>query len=79
MILLADSEGPDQAVRMRRLIWALAVRICQKTRFRRARSKEFLLHMRTANVPPRITCRSMSADPFIPTLGTTTKVVIMII
>ena len=27
MILLADSEGPDQTARMRRLIWAFAVRI----------------------------------------------------
>ena len=25
MILLADSEGPDQTARMRRLIWAFAV------------------------------------------------------
>ena len=36
MILLADSEGPDQTARMRRLIWAFAVRICQKTRLRMA-------------------------------------------
>ena len=30
MILLADSEGPDQTarMRMRSLIWAFAVRIC---------------------------------------------------
>ena len=27
MILLADSVGPDQTARMRRLIWAFAVRI----------------------------------------------------
>ena len=27
MRLLADSEGPDQTVRMRRLIWAFAVHI----------------------------------------------------
>ena len=33
----ADSEGPDQTARMRRLIWAFAVRICPKTRFRMAR------------------------------------------
>ena len=32
MILVADSKGPDQTVRMRRLIWAFAVRICPKTR-----------------------------------------------
>ena len=31
MIMLADSEGPDQPARMRRLNWAFAVRICQKT------------------------------------------------
>ena len=31
MIMLAESEGPDQTVRMRRLIWAFAVRIYQKT------------------------------------------------
>ena len=37
MILLADSEGPDQTARMRSLIWAIAVRICPKTRFRVAR------------------------------------------
>ena len=30
MILLADSEGPDQSARMRRLIWAFAVRIYPK-------------------------------------------------
>ena len=34
MILLADSEGPDQTARMRRLIWAFAVRKCPKARFR---------------------------------------------
>ena len=34
----ADIEGPDQTARMRRLIWAFAVRICPKTRFRMARS-----------------------------------------
>ena len=34
MILLADSEGPDQTARKRRLIWAFAVRINPKTRFR---------------------------------------------
>ena len=33
LILLADSEGPDQTTRMRSLIWAFAVRICPKTRF----------------------------------------------
>ena len=31
MILLADSKGPDQTART--LIWAFAVRICQKSRF----------------------------------------------
>ena len=36
IILLADNEGPDQTARMRRLIWALAVRICPKTLFRMA-------------------------------------------
>ena len=30
MILLSKSEGPDQTERMRRLIWAFAVRICQR-------------------------------------------------
>ena len=39
MILLSDSEGPDQTARMRRLIWAFAVRIYPKTRFRTARPK----------------------------------------
>ena len=37
MILLADSEGPDQTARMRRLIWAFAVCICPKTGFHMAR------------------------------------------
>ena len=37
MILLADSEGPDQTARMRSLIWAFAVRIYLKTRFRMTR------------------------------------------
>ena len=32
MILLADSGGPDQTARIRRLIWAFAVRICPKAR-----------------------------------------------
>ena len=36
MILFADSEGPDQTARMRRLIWAFAVRIQSKTHFRMA-------------------------------------------
>ena len=31
MILLADSEGPDQTARKRRMIWAFAVRISPKT------------------------------------------------
>ena len=31
IILLADREGPDQTVRMHRLIWAFAVRLCQTT------------------------------------------------
>ena len=39
MILLADSEGPDQTARMRSLIWAFAVRICPNTRFPIARHK----------------------------------------
>ena len=38
MILLADSEGPDQTAWMRRLIWAFTVRICSKTRFRLMRA-----------------------------------------
>ena len=33
LILLADSEGPDQTVRMRRRILVFAVRICLRTRF----------------------------------------------
>ena len=36
---LTDSEDLDQTARMRRLIWAFAVRICPKTRFRMVRSK----------------------------------------
>ena len=36
IILLPDSEGPDQTAWMRRLIWAFAVRIFPKTRFRMA-------------------------------------------
>ena len=41
MILLADSEGPDQTARMRRLIWAFAVRICSKTHFRMAWTTQY--------------------------------------
>ena len=37
MILLADSEDPDQTARMRRLIWVFALRICLKTGFRMVR------------------------------------------
>ena len=37
IILLADREYPDQTARMRRLIWAFAVRICTKIRFSMAR------------------------------------------
>ena len=33
MILLADSEGPDQTAQKRRLIWAFAVHICSKKPF----------------------------------------------
>ena len=32
-VVLADSEGPDQTARMRRLIWAFAVRTCSKKRY----------------------------------------------
>ena len=35
----AVSEGTDQTARMCRLIWAFAVRICPKTRFRKARPR----------------------------------------
>ena len=38
IILFTDSEGPDQPARMRRLIWAFAVRIWSKTCFRIRRS-----------------------------------------
>ena len=38
MIMLKDSEVPDQIARMRRLIWAFAVRICMKTHFHMTRS-----------------------------------------
>ena len=37
MILLIDSEGPDQTARMRRLILVFVVCICPKTRFRLTR------------------------------------------
>ena len=37
MLLLEDSESPDQTARMRSLIWAFAVHIWSKTRFRIAR------------------------------------------
>ena len=32
MVMLADSEGPDQTARMRRLIWAVAVHICPRSK-----------------------------------------------
>ena len=47
MILFADSEGPNQTARMRRLIWAFAVCICHKTRFRMERPYIYL----TLNTP----------------------------
>ena len=53
MILLADSEGPDQTARMRRLIWAFAVRICPKTRFRVAR-QEMLQSYSSSMVPDKV-------------------------
>ena len=37
MILLADSEGPDQTAQMRKLIWAFSVRLYPKTRLSMAR------------------------------------------
>ena len=36
MILLADNEGHDQRVQMRRLIWAFAISIRPKIHFRMA-------------------------------------------
>ena len=39
MILLADSEGPDQTALMRSLILVFAARVCPKRRFRMARPK----------------------------------------
>ena len=39
-ILFADSKGPDQTARMRRLIWDFAVRICPETLFRLARHNQ---------------------------------------
>ena len=44
MLLLADSEGPDQPAQLRRLIWAFAVRICPKVRFRMGRRIWPFLH-----------------------------------
>ena len=41
MILFAGNEGTDQTARMRRLIWAVAGRICPKTRFRMLRPTLF--------------------------------------
>ena len=40
VILFAESEGPDQTARMRRLILAFAVRLCPEIhfRFRRVRA-----------------------------------------
>ena len=37
MILFVDRESPDQTARMRRVIWAFAVRICPKTCLHMAR------------------------------------------
>ena len=36
MILLMDTEGPDQNMRMRMMIWDFTVHIRPKTRFRLA-------------------------------------------
>ena len=50
MILLADSEGPDQTARMRRLIRASALHICPKTRFSMGRSKHNIDSLKKANI-----------------------------
>ena len=54
LILLDDSGGPDQTVRMRRLIWTFAVCICPKPRFRivQSISPSFSFIMKTYNFDP---------------------------
>ena len=57
MILLADSEGPDQTARMRMLIWAFAVRRCLKTRFSMAWFLSYLhcsASSQQSNIPAEI-------------------------
>ena len=60
MILLADSKGPDQTARKRRLIWAFALRICPKTRFRTVRPIESRLLVRLYNIYENIQEMSQS-------------------
>ena len=62
-ILLAGSGGPDQTVRMHRLIWAFAVRLCPKTRFHLARTKckRAVNNMRTSKA--RISMRIRAVGP----------------
>ena len=57
MILLADSEGSDQTVQMRRLILAFAVRGRLKTHFRMAWSLSYLhfsASLQQSNIPAEI-------------------------
>ena len=50
MILLADSEGPDQTARMRSLIWAFAVRISPMTSFSQGAAYIVCSHIRLISI-----------------------------
>ena len=67
MILLADSEGPDQTARMRRLIWAFAFRICPKTRLCMTQPKckrRTAVHIRKQRVSLGLYMRFCGECPF---------------
>ena len=52
MILLADSEGPDQTARVCSLIWAFAVRILQEDTFSRGTTQVMFLSIHETKPGP---------------------------
>ena len=63
MILLADSEGPDQTVRILSLIWAFDDSICPKTRFRIARLKFSTIYGKGGNFCESLLCFPVYQSP----------------
>ena len=62
-----DSEGPDQTVRMRSLIWVFAVRICPKIPIRLSMSLKILLF--PGERPPAWTECNIGNDLWVVNLG----------